>query len=143
MTVATFTDANSANDTGTYTATINWGDGQYSSGTISNVNSVYSVKGSHTYAEEGTYSISVATFDNGVTDPANPVTTSSASIVDAAMTGQGLSSPIAATQGIAFNSVKLATFQDPALEGLGGCFRDHYSLGRWQYDSHYLCKYSF
>src|SRR5262249_56435872 len=52
--VATFTDADPLGTATDYTATITWGDGSTTSGTITSTGSVFSVSGTHTYAEEGT-----------------------------------------------------------------------------------------
>ena len=65
---ATFTDANPGNHTSDFTATITWGDGDPSSpGTVTYDNSsgAYTVNGSHTYAAEGSYPISIAVVDVG------------------------------------------------------------------------------
>ncbi len=65
-TVATFTDPNGAH-TGEYAATINWGDGTQSTGTISGPNGsgVYTVTGSHTYTRaEVPDTLSVTVVDN-------------------------------------------------------------------------------
>src|SRR5205807_1475685 len=59
QTVATFTDpGTSAGEILTdYSASIDWGDSSSSAGTISLSAGVFTVKGSHTYAEEGTKTI--------------------------------------------------------------------------------------
>ena len=57
--VATFT----ASDAGPFNATIDWGDGSTSDGSISANGNVYTVAGSHTYAEEGSDAVSVAIID--------------------------------------------------------------------------------
>src|SRR5207249_3796553 len=56
-TVATFTDANTAEPADEYTATIDWGDGSATTaGTVSaGPGGTFSVAGSHTYAEEGAF----------------------------------------------------------------------------------------
>ena len=62
VTVATFTDANPSATAGDFTATINWGDGTSSSGTITEDpnTKIFSVNGAaHTYTEEGQYTITV------------------------------------------------------------------------------------
>ena len=53
--VATFTDSTSE----TYTATIAWGDGGSSTGTVDTSTSPYTVSGTHTYAEDGSFTVSV------------------------------------------------------------------------------------
>src|SRR5262249_54031420 len=62
---ATFTDANPGNHTGDFTATIHWGDLSTSTGVVSYSGGSYSVAGSHTYSEEGSYSISIDIVDDG------------------------------------------------------------------------------
>ncbi|HZU34994.1 MAG TPA: hypothetical protein VFA18_03755, partial [Gemmataceae bacterium] len=59
-TVATFTDTNTANPASEFTATISWGDGQSSAGTITGSNGAFTVTGSHNYATVGNFPISVA-----------------------------------------------------------------------------------
>jgi hypothetical protein len=56
--VATFTDSNSLLTAGSFTATINWGDGSTTVGTIIGP-SPFSVSGNHTYAGAGPYTVSV------------------------------------------------------------------------------------
>ena len=105
---ATFTDANPGDHTGDFTATINWGDGgPSSSGTVSYSAGVYSVAGSHTYAEEGSDNIAVTVTDDG---GSNTTITGAASITDAALTG----SSAASSSGIEGASAALsnATFTD-------------------------------
>src|SRR5262249_48748625 len=62
--VATFTDDDPDGQASDYTATIDWGDGGTSSGDISGSGS-FIVTGSHTYAEEGTYALTVTIYDQG------------------------------------------------------------------------------
>ena len=72
---------------GPYTATIAWGDGQTSPGSIS-IPNANSVSGSHTYSEEGAYNVTVT-----VTDSTGATTsgTASTSAADAALTVTGAS----------------------------------------------------
>jgi hypothetical protein len=51
-TVATFQDPGSTDPPSDYTATIDWGDGTSTAGTITGSNGSYTVTGSHTYADE-------------------------------------------------------------------------------------------
>jgi hypothetical protein len=79
-TVATFTDADPAGTASDYTATINWGDGSNSAGTVSPApGGGFAVTGSHTYANPGTYATSVAIDDAG---GAGAVATSSANVAN-------------------------------------------------------------
>jgi hypothetical protein len=105
--VATFNDRDPNAALGDYTATINWGDGQTSTGTIAlGATGGFVVSGSHTYADEGTYAVSVQIQDVG---GAAITATGSALIGDAALSAQGTS--ISATEGAAFSGA-VATFTD-------------------------------
>ncbi len=80
MTVATFTDANPSATIGDFTATITWGDGTTSTGTITeDKNGVFSVTGTHTYAEKGSDPIGVTIKD---VDGNVVSTTSTATVAD-------------------------------------------------------------
>ncbi len=57
--VATFTDSDPSATIGSFTATINWGDGTTSTGVVSYSHGVFSVTGGHTYHQYGTYSTTV------------------------------------------------------------------------------------
>ncbi|MBV9197173.1 MAG: PKD domain-containing protein [Solirubrobacterales bacterium] len=63
--VATFTDADSAGTTSDYSATISWGDGSVSAGTVSAVSGGFAVTGTHTYSPAGTYQTTVSVADVG------------------------------------------------------------------------------
>jgi hypothetical protein len=67
VTVASFHDANPVGAPGDYSATIRWGDGQSSTGTVmQNPDGTFSVQGSHTYQEEAqSLPFSVSIFDAG------------------------------------------------------------------------------
>jgi hypothetical protein len=58
-TVATISDPNTTATTSAYSATINWGDGTTSPGTVSGGNGSFTVSGSHPYAAVGTYPVAV------------------------------------------------------------------------------------
>src|SRR5207302_9223172 len=93
--VATFSDADRNGALSDYTATITWGDGQSSTGTISlGAGGTFVVSGSHAYADEGSYTVSVQIADAG---GASISTTGSATVGDAALNGQGAS--VNATEG--------------------------------------------
>jgi hypothetical protein len=85
-TVATFTDADPGGKVSDYTATINWGDGHTSAGSVAASGKAFNVTGTHTYVEEGTYKVTVTIKDAG---GATTSTTSTAKVADAALHGFG------------------------------------------------------
>jgi hypothetical protein len=91
--VATFTDTNSGDHTADLSAGITWGDGNTNSGTISYDagTSTYSVTGSHTYAEEGNYAISV---NIAATDSSTASTNTAATVADAALQTNSFTPPV-------------------------------------------------
>ena len=85
QTVATFTDPDLTAASGDYSATIDWGDSSTSSGVISGSNGSFTVSGTHTYAEEGSYPVKVTIADND--DASNTaVANSTATVNDASLT---------------------------------------------------------
>jgi hypothetical protein len=65
-TVATFTDAGGAEKAGTYKATIQWGDGKTSTGTVqADGHGGFRVVGSHTYQAAGDFTVLVTILDEG------------------------------------------------------------------------------
>lgn len=85
-TVATFNDGGVANPVGDFTATIAWGDGGTSTGTITATGvGTYAVTGTHTYALANTYEVSV-TINGG---PGNTAIGSGTAYVAAATSGGG------------------------------------------------------
>jgi PKD repeat protein len=76
--VANVADANHDGSAADLTATINWGDGSPAdTGTVTGTNGSYAVNGSHVYADQGTYSVTVNVTDDG---GATASTTSTANI---------------------------------------------------------------
>ncbi|HWF35471.1 MAG TPA: hypothetical protein VG295_08855 [Solirubrobacteraceae bacterium] len=66
--VATFVDPDLSGVPGDYTASIDWGDGNTSAGTITQSGGMFSVSGSNTYAEEGNYNVNVTVQDTDTTN---------------------------------------------------------------------------
>lgn len=65
-TVATFSDASPGTTAADFTATIAWGDGTTSPGTVTGPNGgPFAVTGAHSYEEDGTYGITVTVTDDG------------------------------------------------------------------------------
>jgi hypothetical protein len=112
--VASFTDPDTAAMASEYEATIEWGDGSKSTGTISGpTGGPFSVSGEHTYAEEGSYTITVTITD--VDNSSNIATaTSTANVVDAALSSK-CAAPLTSTQAFAGST---ATFTDADPNGM-------------------------
>jgi hypothetical protein len=106
--VATFTDANSNAPLSDYTATIQWDSNpaHTSTGTIALMGGVFTVSGSNTYAEKGSYPLSVAIND---ADGTNATATSTATVSDAPLSATGVN--FSATEGQSFTG-PVATFTD-------------------------------
>jgi hypothetical protein len=107
-TVATFTDGDTFATAAEYSATIVWGDGSSSAGTITGGSGTFSVAGGHTYAEEGTNNVTVTITD--VDTNITTATANSATVTDAALTA---SPACSATSALSYNG-STATFTDAA-----------------------------
>jgi hypothetical protein len=109
--VATFTDPAGSGSLGEYSVTIDWGDqsGTDATGTIQDLgNGQFQVLASHTYAEEGSYNVSVSITHNLL----SAVTaTSTAFVDDASLDSTGVT-PLSAKEGTSTGPVVLATFTD-------------------------------
>ena len=87
--VGRFTTTNANPHASDFTATIDWGDGTHSTGTIANgaTAGAFKVNGTHKYAEEGTFNISIAIHDTtGHTSTGRAV----AEVADAPITAKGV-----------------------------------------------------
>ena len=91
-----------------YSATIQWDSNpaHTSAGTISLVAGVLTVSGTNTYAEKGSYPVSVTIND---TDGSNANASSTATVADAALSATGVN--VSATEGQSFTG-PVATFTD-------------------------------
>ena len=110
LTVATFTDPAGADAPSAYTATINWGDGSSSAGTLTLAAGTFSVAGAHTYATQGGYPVTVSVGHDAVL-PAAKATTR-VTVTAPKLVGTG-SPTLAATTAADTGSLTLATFTDP------------------------------
>jgi len=107
--VATFTDPDTNATAADYSATIDWGDGATSAGTISGSTGNFAVSGTHTYKEEGQYHVTVTVTD--IDTPSNTATVSStANVADAALTASPACSALSSQS---YNAAT-ATFTDAA-----------------------------
>ncbi|HEX6489428.1 MAG TPA: S53 family peptidase [Candidatus Dormibacteraeota bacterium] len=68
--VATFTDKRTADQASEFAATIDWGDGTTSAGTVTGGNGSFTVSGAHSWSDEGPMSVSVSL--EQVDDPHRP-----------------------------------------------------------------------
>src|SRR5207302_1216769 len=84
VTVATFTDANPGASAADFAGTtITWGDGATTAATVTLSSGTFSVTGTHTYAEEGSFTAAASVVDDG---GATASATDAATVNDAALT---------------------------------------------------------
>jgi PKD repeat protein len=113
--IATFSDANPNAPLSDFTTapggvTINWGDNTTSTGTVTQAGGTgtdFLISGDHTYAEEGTYTITITVKDVG---GATKTATSTVTVGDAALIATAV--PVTVPQGLTANNVVVATFTD-------------------------------
>jgi hypothetical protein len=105
--VAHFTDTDTVSAASDFTATINWGDGTTTPGTVSGGSGAFQVSGTHTYAGGGSYSVLVTLADDAP-GSATASVTSTANVNTTLVTS---AKAISATEHTAFSGV-VATFTD-------------------------------
>jgi hypothetical protein len=108
-TVATFSDVNTNAAATDFSATINWGDGSSTAGTVSGSSGHFTVSSSHTYAEEGT-KVVTATLSDNAPGTATATATGAAKVADASLSATAVNLPV--SQGDVESNVTLATFTD-------------------------------
>lgn len=86
--VAEFRDAVAMAQPGDFHATISWGDGGTSAGTITGANGSFSVTGAHTYVNAGSYPVTVTLSGNG-SNTATASATRTETVEDAMISGTG------------------------------------------------------
>src|SRR5581483_1953226 len=62
--VGSFTDVDTTKTAADFTATIDWGDGVTSSATVSGGSGSFTLSGPHTYADEGSYTVTLNVAEN-------------------------------------------------------------------------------
>lgn len=108
-TVASFTDANPYPQLSSFSATIDWGDGSSSSGSVApNGAGGFDVQGTHAYAEEGNHPVAVTINDTGGSQ-ATASSTAAASDPEVVATAQAAAAAVGSSTG----PIVLATFTDP------------------------------
>ena len=110
--LAWFADQGGPEDISHYAATINWGDGQTSPGTIvfNFADSTFQVRGNHIYTLYGTYTITISVTND---EAAPTVITTSAIISNPAVIPMAPATPPTGTEGSPLTGVLTATFVDP------------------------------
>ena len=102
----------------TYTATVDWGDGTGvhvlpPSAIVQNGNSnSFTIFGQHTYAEAGTFVLTVVVTDTLTVTPVIATSTAPAFVADAALTASATQPVVAAVQGTQLVGVQVAEFTD-------------------------------
>jgi hypothetical protein len=124
--VATFTDTNTSDTASMITATINWGDGTTTSGTVAGSTGAFTVTGGHTYADEGKFPLGVT-----ITDTANSLSlplsgTVTAAEADDVLTGHNVG--LSAYLGQAFSGT-VATFTDSDTSNVASDFSARINWG--------------
>jgi len=111
VTVATFSDSNTANVAGDFVASVDWGDGTTTTGTVSGASGSFTVTGSHTYTQNGQDTIVV----NVTEEPDNPEAIANANVASTALIGiapvSGASIDIAEGNAVPAGT-QVATFSD-------------------------------
>ena len=127
--MATFTDPGGAESLADYSATIAWGDGNTSTGTITfDGISTFTVSGAHNYGEEDTYTITTSIAHESAP---NASTTSTATVADPPVVATGTA--ITAIASLPLTGVTLATFTDPGgaepnSSDPSGTINNHYQV---------------
>lgn len=104
-----FTDANSADTAATFGGVINWGDGTSSAPTFLGSSGSFTIDGTHAYAEEGTYTLTLNVNDGAGDSASIP---SSAIVADAPLSPVSVPSPLFFTPGVLASNILLLTFSD-------------------------------
>lgn len=108
VSVATFTSGNASATAATFTARINWGDGQQSDGAVTQNGSTFTVAGTHVYKYGGRYPVrATITSTGGFVGTADTTFT----VADAALTATA-AAQVRGRQNTALNNVTVATFTD-------------------------------
>ena len=126
-TVATITDPNTSATASAYSATINWGDGTTSPGTISGSNGSFAVAGNHAYSAGGSYPVGVTI--NSLSNSQGSSTVNDTAAITAAPTPVVTGTPTVTPTGAGFSGsvnpdglATTASFQyglDPKYTGGG------------------------
>jgi hypothetical protein len=118
--VATLTDTPAGATTGSYTATIDWGNGTTSTGTLTvDPNGGFDITGTNTYAAAGSFPVTVTVDDSTSTVVGTALTT--ATVSAGASTIHATGTTISATPGQSFTGT-VANFTDSAAGTTAGSY---------------------
>jgi hypothetical protein len=122
VTVATFSDTDTVTPAGDFVATINWGDGTTSAGSVFGSNGAFTVNGSHTYATAGQDNVTVTVTDDAPgTAAATATSTANISAANIGLAGQVVLT--SATEHVALPSnTVVATYADGNLGDTAASF---------------------
>ena len=115
--VASFTDVDIASTAGDFVATIDWGDGTTSGGTVTDVAGAIAVAGSHTFATTGEFPVTVTLSDD--TPGAATATVHNTAFVGLALVGEVTLTSVAER---ALVNAPIATFTDTDTGDLASAF---------------------
>jgi FG-GAP-like repeat len=118
-TIASFADTTANLPASDYTATINWGDGTTTTGTVAGSNQSFSVQGTHIYADEGDFQATVSitrTTDNATIAPTGTIAVLEADLLT------GTSKTIGGQPGVLISNAVVATFSDVNTANVAGDF---------------------
>jgi CSLREA domain-containing protein len=108
-TVATFTDENLSAPLGDFTATINWGDGKTTTGSVFQSSpGHFFVTGGHAYAEAGKYTAKTTIEDVG----GSTASASSSANIGESPLDQGTGKSLTVSANATFTNLTIATFRD-------------------------------
>jgi uncharacterized repeat protein (TIGR01451 family) len=116
--VATFRHASGVEPISAFTATIDWGDGTTSIGTIVLSNKTYKVFGSHTYNPGGTHTITTRVVENG-TPPNSPAEVLASLLLTKQSSGQPAILGAGASIRGSDNAVALDLYFNSSASGVG------------------------
>jgi sugar lactone lactonase YvrE len=111
---AQFTDTDPSH---THTATVNWGDGNTSFGTVTESAGTGTVQATHAYGDNGTYVVTVTVDDNAAGSASSNFTVTVANV--APTVSSGITGNAYATVGSVF-SLTSASFSDPGFNNPAG-----------------------
>jgi uncharacterized protein (TIGR03118 family) len=109
--LATFSDASSTETATAYTASINWGDGTTTAGSVSGTTGTFTVSGTHTYSDGGSFPVQVQISENSVSPSPSATLNGQVSVTDTDALSATATATISKTEGQTFSGT-VATFSD-------------------------------